>query len=43
MKGSPMFKEIMKPCLWMPAHIHGLSDRDVRDDSNNAELTQLGS
>ena len=38
-----MLKEIMKLCLWMLGHIHGLSDRGVRDDSSNSELTKLGS
>ena len=43
MKGSPpkMLKEIMKSCLWMLGHIHGLTNRGVRDDSSNSELTQL--
>ena len=36
-----MLKEIMKSCLWMPGHTHGLMNRGVRDDSSNSELTQL--
>lgn len=39
-KGSTTVK-IVKPCIWMPQHIHGLSAKDVRGDSNNSELAQL--
>lgn len=28
----------MKSCFWMLGHIHGLSDRGVRDDSSNSEV-----
>ena len=26
----------------MPQHLHGLSDKGIRNDSNDTELTQLG-
>lgn len=40
-KGSTILKEMKKPCLWMPQHLHGLSGKDIRGDSNT-KLAQLG-